>query len=404
MNRIPAAITVFLVFLLCHCIDAVAGYVGPQCWINGKLVGGFPPGYVCPGTGGGSGSSPAPSLEPAPAFDFEAERQRQEEERLREEEAERQRQREIEAERKRVEEEARKRQEEFERRKQEALESLKGIAEGELGLKGSDSGLVGLKDIGDPGARGSGLKDISSSAAPRERKSPECEWGSMGPSVVDLRCLGIDPDKPIAVDPHVVGGKERVFPAQIDPETFKNTNYNKGFDALKRFDVASAARAIKYFEQARKERPNDPLVRNGLYLAQDIHRARQQKEKDNQAKAAYFTLQSYASMMMCDVINARHYAEQALQYDPSSNQAKYVRSLSRIDLGSTDPYPQRREAYQLVTSSLVSIYKQHYPVALDMLEAAQRLQPGDPFIGMFLQEMRKYVTAARGLSKQRSNR
>jgi hypothetical protein len=29
---------------------------GTQCWINGKLVGGFPPGYNCPGTGGGSGS------------------------------------------------------------------------------------------------------------------------------------------------------------------------------------------------------------------------------------------------------------------------------------------------------------------------------------------------------------
>jgi len=29
---------------------------GTQCWINGKLVGGFPPGYNCPGTGGGSSS------------------------------------------------------------------------------------------------------------------------------------------------------------------------------------------------------------------------------------------------------------------------------------------------------------------------------------------------------------
>ena len=28
--------------------------VGTQCWINGKLVGGFPAGYTCPGTGGGS--------------------------------------------------------------------------------------------------------------------------------------------------------------------------------------------------------------------------------------------------------------------------------------------------------------------------------------------------------------
>jgi tetratricopeptide (TPR) repeat protein len=397
MKRISGAAIFVSTLLSWNCTAAFAGVVGTQCWINGKLVGGFPPRYVCPGTGGGSGPPPAP------AFDFEAERQRQEEERLRQEEerlrqeeAERQREAEVEAERKRKKEEAAKiRQEEFERRGKEALKSMKGITEGELGPKGSDSGVFGLKEIGDPGTSGAGLKDIPSSPASPERKSPDCEWGSMGPSVVDLRCLGLDPDKPIAVDPHVVKGKERVFPAQIDPETFKNANYNKGFDALKRFDVASAAQAIQYFEQARKERPKDPLVRNGLLLAQDIHKARQQKEKDNQAKAAYFTLQSYASMMICDVINARHYAEQALQYDPSNNQAKYIQSLSKIDLGSADTYPKRKEAYQLVSSSLVSIYKQHYPVALDMLEAAQRLQPGDKFIGMFLQEMRKYVTAAR---------
>jgi hypothetical protein len=31
-----------------------------------------------------------------------------------------------------------------------------------------------------------------------------------------------------------------------------------------------------------------------------------------------------------------------------------------------------------------------------MMEAAQRLQPEDKFIGMFLREMRKYEAAARG--------
>jgi hypothetical protein len=31
--------------------------VGTQCWINGKLVGGFPAGYTCPGTGGGNSPS-----------------------------------------------------------------------------------------------------------------------------------------------------------------------------------------------------------------------------------------------------------------------------------------------------------------------------------------------------------
>lgn len=35
-------------------LPVMAEVVGTQCWINGKLVGGFPAGYTCPGTGGGS--------------------------------------------------------------------------------------------------------------------------------------------------------------------------------------------------------------------------------------------------------------------------------------------------------------------------------------------------------------
>ena len=344
------------------------------------------------GSGQRSGCDPGPNWGckqqqgpfPQPSYDYEAERQRQLE-------AERQRQQEIEEQRRRDEAEAKRRQEEFERAKQEALSSMKGIGETEFGLKNTDVGTLGLKEIGDT-VYGLTLKDAPTS-------SPDCEWGNMGSPVVDLRCLGLDPNKPITVDPHVVRGQERVFPAQIDPATFENANYNKGFEALMRFDVASAASAVEYFKQAQKERPDDPLVRNGLLLAQDILKARQQKEKDDQAKASYFILQSYASMMMGDVVNARHYATQARQFDPSNNNAKFVESLSKVNLESAATNPGRKEAYQLVASSLVSIYKQHYPVALDLLEAAQRLQPQDQFIGMFLQEMRKYETAARGKGK-----
>lgn len=111
-----------------------------------------------PGSNWGGGSSYQ-----SHSYDYEAERRRQEEERLRREEAERQRQREIEEERKREEEEARKRQEEFDKRKQEALKSMKGITEGELGLKDADAGGFGLKEMGDSGAGGLGLKGIAES-------------------------------------------------------------------------------------------------------------------------------------------------------------------------------------------------------------------------------------------------
>ena len=322
-----------------------------------------------PGSNWGCRQQQGPTYTPQPSYDYEAERQRQLE-------AERQRQREIEEQRKREDEEAKQRQQEFERKKQEALSSMKGITESELGLKGVGTGELGLKDIG-------------------EAKKPDCEWGTMDSSVVDLRCLGLDPNKPITVDPHVVRGQQRVFPAQVDPATFQNANYNKGFEALMRFDVASAAAAVEYFKQAQKERPNDPLVRNALLLAQDIHKARQQKEKDDQKKAAYFILQSYASLMMGDMINARYYIAQARQFDPSDKNAKFIESLSKVDLGPAGTYPGRKDAYQLIANSLVSIYLQNYPVAIDMIEAAQRLQPLDNFIGMFLSEMRNYE-AGRG--------
>jgi len=365
---------------------------------GGTFSGSGPRSRCDPGSNWGSGQQGSQGSS-VPSYDYEAERQRQEAEQQRQLEAERQRQLELEEQRKREEEEARRRQEEFERNKQEALKSMKGIAEGELGLKGADAGGFGLKGIGDTDTSSLGLKDVTTSARADQPKKADCEWGNMGSSVVDLRCLGLDPNKPISVDPNVSRGKERVFPAQIDPATFKNVNYNKGFEALMRFDVASAAQAVKYFEQARKERPNDPMVRNGLFLAQDIHKARQQKEKDNQAKAAYFILQSYASMMMGETLNARDYIAQARQFDPYNNNAKFVQSLANVEMGAAATYPKRKEAYQLVSGGLVSIYKRHYAVAIDLLEAAQRLQPGDKFIGMFIQEMRKYESAVRKSEK-----
>jgi hypothetical protein len=296
----------------------------------------------------------------------------------------------------REEEEARKRQKEFERNKQEALKSMKGITEGELGLKGTDVVDFGLKDIDNTGAEVFGLKDVQTIPSVTERKkdSYDCEWGSMDASVVDLRCLGLDPNKPISVDPNISKGKERVFPAQIDPATFKNVNYNKGFEALMRFDVASAAAAVQFFKNAQKERPNDPLVRNGLLLAQDIHKARLKKEKgkNDQARATYFTFQSYAAMMMGDNENAKDYITQARKLDPGNNNVKFVESLSKIDLGPKGAYPERRDAYRLVANSLVSITKRDFAVAEVMLESAQQLQPQDKFIGMFLQELHNYGT------------
>lgn len=80
------------------------------------------------------------------------------------------------------EEEARRKQEEFEKNKREALNSMKGIGENELGLKGTDTSKdFGLKGV-DGGKQDFGLKGM----------------GETDPNVVDLRHL--DPKKPITVD------------------------------------------------------------------------------------------------------------------------------------------------------------------------------------------------------------
>ena len=125
-----------------------------------------------PNWGGGQQGGSTSSV---PAYDYEAEYRRQQE-------AERQRQQEIEAQKRREEEEARRRQEEFERNKREALNSMKGIGENELGLKGTDTSRdFGLKGA-DGGKQDFGLKGM----------------GDTDANVVDLRHL--DPKKPITVD------------------------------------------------------------------------------------------------------------------------------------------------------------------------------------------------------------
>ena len=89
-----------------------------------------------------------------PAYDYQAEQQR-------EEEAERERQAERKAQAEREAEEHRLKQEEFEKNKQDALNSMKGISENELGLKGvSTDNELGLKGAGDTGSSGLGLKTL----------------------------------------------------------------------------------------------------------------------------------------------------------------------------------------------------------------------------------------------------
>jgi hypothetical protein len=146
MKKLLASIILLLAFLLLNHDTIFADVAGCGCYC-GKVL---PPPCsddACKRACGYQEPS-APSSEPS--HDYEAEQQRQ---------------RELEEQHKREKEEAKKRQEKFERNKEEALKSMKGITEGELGLKGTDAGGLGLKDIGDTGPSGLGLKGTADSSS-----------------------------------------------------------------------------------------------------------------------------------------------------------------------------------------------------------------------------------------------
>jgi tetratricopeptide (TPR) repeat protein len=313
---------------------------------------------------------------------------------------EEQRQREAEAERERQEAEAAQlRQQEFDRNKAEALGNMKDIARTQFGLKDVDTGgTFALKDANGAPANGTDTFQLKDSLhdGPNDNPvgPPVCQWGTMDTSVVDLRCLGFDPNKPIAIDPHVVRGQQRVFPAQVDPATFENENFIKGMEAEMLPGAEAYAEAERCFKLALQERPNDPLVRNALLLAQDIHKKRLEKEQSDQARAALLNLQAYAAIQADENPRARAFVAEARKLDPNNDDIKFVETIASVDLEPNVASPQRKAAYKLVASSLVSISNQNLGEAESLLKSAQRLQTLDPFIGGLLQSVRKYNAAA----------
>jgi hypothetical protein len=332
-------------------------------------------------------SAAASAAAAATAAEVEAEGERADAERKRDEGETRSR----EAERRRKDDEERQRkQEAFDRDKQKALRDMNAIA-GELGLK-SGGDALGLH-AAEPGL-GLDLRDAVADAPGVPRGG--CTWGDQATRVVDLRCLGFDPDKPIAVDPNVVRGRERVFPAQIDPATFENRHYNDGFAALMRltFSAKDAADAVASFRAARSERPRDPLVRNALLLAQDIVAARQQRERELQSSAAFDRLQAYAALLAGDATAARSHVARARKLEPGDPTTQFLESFAAADTVGSDP--GRRNAYRLVANSLVAIRQRSEADAVRMLREARRLQSEDTFIAALLDELQKHQAGTGG--------
>ena len=267
-----------------------------------------------------------------------------------------------------------KRQQQFERDRRDLLGNIRSINENELGNRNLQ--LIDPVVVGSSG----GQQNPAANAQ-------DCNWGDGRSRTVDLRCLGLDPDKPIVVDPHVVRGQERVFPAQIDPATFQNANYNKGFEELMHFDVDSAQRAVEYFKQARLERPNDPLVRNALLLAQDILKGRQQKEQEDKGRAEQMLYHGVAALLMGDPITANDSLSRALKMDPKNPD---IGNWSRLTWGLAEQYkeagssPEKKHVCRLIGNGLILESRGDIRTEIVALKEAARLAPDDTYVKTML--------------------
>jgi hypothetical protein len=242
------------------------------------------------------------------------------------------------------------------------LGTMRGISEKELGIKGLE--LRGLE----------GVKPVDSGAKPA---GDPAQVAQLGTWLVDLRHL--DPDRPITVDPNVVKGRQRQIPAQIDPETFKNENYNKGCDFLRKFDPDSA---VPCFEAARKERPNDLLVRAHLLLARDLVLVRRKKEKEDKDRAEQCRLQALASLTNGDTGAAKAFIVRAKELNPKG---KDVLALDGITArmgqdSSSEGRAGTAVAYRLVGHGISLISTGWLEEAAVVLKGASELAPKDQFV------------------------
>jgi hypothetical protein len=394
---------IVLICFVLGCLFAFQTYARqitcPRCdgtgVILGPVLGGIQSYYGCPDCGGsGGGGSPGTkgcgrielpdipmvNLDDNQHDDTEAARQA----------AEAERQRALAEQEKKAREDAARRQAEFLKAKQEALSSMKGIADSEFGgLKGiaTDNGFGGLKGVGKTTTGDLGLKEINDS------------------SVVDLRHL--DPNKPIVVDPNVVKGRERVFPVQLDPETYKNVNHNKGLEALLKDDPDLA---VRYFEAAQKERPHDHIIHNMLLLAQDIAKA----HRDNDA--AYMMLKSYCAFMSGDPVMTKFYFKLASDRNPNNEMVRWVAPFMALNakeiVQQANQNPASAQAYQHVGYGLTMWQwaTQGNPESRDLnllkaanesFKAAEALNPDDPVIKAVASGWRGFKSSDAGANSQK---
>ena len=173
----------------------------------------------------------------------------------------------------------------------------------------------------------------------------------------------------------------------MDPGTYDNVNHNKGLEALLRNEPELA---VKYFEQACKERPNDPIMRNDLLLAQDLVKVHKQTDFEKQKKADLWEQEAIASLMCNDTNSALVYITAARDLLPKSKYYDdFVPHMQKVAQEvARDDAPGKRSAYLLVGKATAFICQWDIARALDFLEKANKILPRDEYIIDLLEKVR----------------
>jgi len=324
--------------------SAWAAEYAKWCQGCGGQVTGSGPGIGCKpgpnwggasGTGSGSGgSSNAAALASQAEQEAAARKDREEREKLQKEQ-----------------EEAEARRRKFQEEQEELTQKIKGAAE------------VGLEPRGVP------------PTAPRPLDS----------SVVDLRHL--DPDRPIVVDPNVVKGKPRVFPAQVPLKTLENPNYQKGFESLM---AGTPLVALSYFNEARKELPDDLMVGHALGLTQDIIRLRRERaESDILRRAEEEAARGYAAWLRRDFgtaleayTRASSLAPREARFEEAADLTLHWEQWRQSLAGPMTPEAKARaeKAFRVASGAVLPLQRGDLAGAKTLLKEALKLKPGDPNI------------------------
>jgi len=212
----------------------------------------------------------------------------------------------------------------------------------------------------------------------------------VGADVVDLRHL--DPDRPIIVDPNVVRGKPRVFPAQVPLKTLENPNYKKGFESLM---AGTPLVALSYFNEARKELPDDLMVGHALGLTQDILRARRENaESDIRRRALEEATRGFAALQAGDLDTALACYGRASGLVPA--EASYYDECHELtrQLREADHAPSARDAAQraqkmrkareVARGAILALQRGDCEGARRLLSAALVVCPDEPTLRVML--------------------